>query len=96
LALSNGTGRDGLENRNAPKAGWCWVGNRHTWLGFATAAIRIPLPATRALQPALATKAALCSRPWWPRPAELVVLAGQRIAKGWSRRPDRLLAIRPL
>ncbi|MET7644417.1 DUF5701 family protein [Streptomyces sp. NPDC005426] len=35
--ISNGTGRDGRERRNAPKAGWCWAGNRHTWLGFASA-----------------------------------------------------------
>lgn len=34
--ISNGTGRDGRERRNAPKAGWCWAGNRHTWLGFAS------------------------------------------------------------
>ncbi|MFB6813326.1 DUF5701 family protein [Streptomyces sp. NPDC056347] len=35
--ISNGTGRDGRERRNAPKVGWCWAGNRHTWLGFASA-----------------------------------------------------------
>jgi hypothetical protein len=35
--ISNGTGRDGPANRNAPKIGWCWAGNRHTWLGFASA-----------------------------------------------------------
>lgn len=40
LWISNGTGRDGRDNRNAPKVGWCWAGNRHTWLGFATAADR--------------------------------------------------------
>ena len=40
LWISNGTGRDGRERRNAPKAGWCWAGNRHTWLGFASAAGR--------------------------------------------------------
>ncbi|MFC8178158.1 DUF5701 family protein [Rhodococcus sp. NPDC057297] len=38
--ISNGTGRDGVGNRNAPKVGWCWAGNRHTWLGFASAAGR--------------------------------------------------------
>ncbi|RNL63292.1 hypothetical protein EFK50_16520 [Nocardioides marmoriginsengisoli] len=38
--ISNGTGRDGAENRDAPKVGWCWAGNRHTWLGFASAAER--------------------------------------------------------
>ena len=41
--ISNGTGRDGRANRNAPKIGWCWAGNRHTWLGFASAAGRRPL-----------------------------------------------------
>ena len=35
--ISKGTGRDGPANRNAPKVGWCWAGNRHTWLGFASA-----------------------------------------------------------
>ncbi|MFF8592858.1 DUF5701 family protein [Streptomyces sp. NPDC015220] len=37
LWISNGTGRDGRERRNAAKVGWCWAGNRHTWLGFASA-----------------------------------------------------------
>jgi hypothetical protein len=41
--ISNGTGRDGAANRDAPKVGWCWAGNRHTWLGFASAAGRRPL-----------------------------------------------------
>jgi hypothetical protein len=40
LWISNGTGRDGRERRGAPKVGWCWAGNRHTWLGFASAASR--------------------------------------------------------
>ncbi|NEK86059.1 hypothetical protein GCU60_09850 [Blastococcus saxobsidens] len=40
LWISNGTGRDGRERRGAPKVGWCWAGNRHTWLGFASAATR--------------------------------------------------------
>ncbi|WP_069171041.1 DUF5701 family protein [Streptomyces griseus] len=40
LWISNGSGRDGAERRNAPKVGWCWAGNRHTWLGFASAAGR--------------------------------------------------------
>ena len=40
LWVSNGTGRDGGTRRNAPKVGWCWAGNRHTWLGFASAARR--------------------------------------------------------
>ncbi|MBT2469817.1 hypothetical protein J7E97_18520 [Streptomyces sp. ISL-66] len=35
--ISNGAGRDGRERRNASKVGWCWWGNRHTWLGFASA-----------------------------------------------------------
>nr|WSX53835.1 DUF5701 family protein [Streptomyces sp. NBC_00974] len=35
--ISNGSGRDGRERRNASKVGWCWWGNRHTWLGFASA-----------------------------------------------------------
>lgn len=43
LWISNGTGRDGKERRNAPKVGWCWAGNRHTWLGFASADARVPL-----------------------------------------------------
>jgi hypothetical protein len=41
--ISNGTGRDGPANRNAPKVGWCWAGNRHTWLGFASAGGRLTL-----------------------------------------------------
>ncbi|SOC51511.1 hypothetical protein SAMN05660748_3753 [Blastococcus aggregatus] len=43
LWISNGTGRDGRARRGAPKVGWCWAGNRHTWLGFASAARRDPL-----------------------------------------------------
>ena len=39
--ISNGTGRDGKETRGAPKVGWCWAGNRHTWLGFASASHRL-------------------------------------------------------
>lgn len=42
--ISNGTGRDGRERRGAPKVGWCWAGNRHTWLGFASAGSRHGLP----------------------------------------------------
>ncbi|MET8743179.1 DUF5701 family protein [Streptomyces sp. NPDC004728] len=38
--ISSGTGRDGRERRNAPKVGWCWWGNRHIWLGFASATSR--------------------------------------------------------
>lgn len=41
--ISNGTGRDGRERRDAPKVGWCWAGNRHTWLGFASARSRVAL-----------------------------------------------------
>ena len=41
--ISRGTGRDGPTRRNAPKVGWCWAGNRHTWLGHASAASRLPL-----------------------------------------------------
>lgn len=40
LWISNGTGRDGAARRNAPKVGWCWAGNRHTWLGFASTSAR--------------------------------------------------------
>lgn len=43
LWISNGTGRDGRDRRDAPKVGWCWAGNRHTWLGFASATARTPL-----------------------------------------------------
>lgn len=37
LWISGGTGRDGRTRAGAPKVGWCWAGNRHTWLGFASA-----------------------------------------------------------
>lgn len=40
LWISNGTGRDGRERKGAPKLGWCWWGNRHTWLGIASCAGR--------------------------------------------------------
>ncbi|WP_109473780.1 DUF5701 family protein [Ornithinimicrobium cavernae] len=40
LWISNGTGRDGAARRNAPKVGWCWAGNRHTWLGIASVGAR--------------------------------------------------------
>jgi hypothetical protein len=39
--ISNGTGRDGADHLDAPKVGWCWAGNRHTWLGFASAGRRL-------------------------------------------------------
>ena len=38
--ISGGTGRDGSANKGAPKVGWCWTENRHTWLGFAYASTR--------------------------------------------------------
>ena len=40
LWISNGTGRDGKDRKDAPKLGWCWWNNRHTWLGIASAAGR--------------------------------------------------------
>jgi len=40
--ISGGTGRDGAARRGAAKVGWCWAGNRHTWLGFASARCRGP------------------------------------------------------
>jgi uncharacterized protein DUF5701 len=46
LWLSNGTGRDGRERRGAAKVGWCWAGNRHTWLGFASTRGRAGLAVT--------------------------------------------------
>ncbi|MCH1865428.1 DUF5701 family protein [Nocardioides sp. CFH 31398] len=39
--ISSGTGRDGRDAARAPKVGWCWAGNRHTWLGFASAGVRV-------------------------------------------------------
>ena len=42
--ISGGTGHDGTARRGAPKVGWCWAGNRHTWLGFASARRRSPRP----------------------------------------------------
>ena len=62
LWISNGTGRDGAGNRNAPKVGWCWAGNRHSWLGFASAASRIRL--TAQVSPATSITGA----GWPPRP----------------------------
>jgi hypothetical protein len=41
LWISNGTGRDARERRGAPKVGWCWAGNRHTWLGIGSVAGRV-------------------------------------------------------
>jgi hypothetical protein len=40
--ISRGTGRDGPTRSHAPKVGWCWAGNRHTWLGHASATARHP------------------------------------------------------
>jgi hypothetical protein len=40
LWISNGTGR---ERRDAVKLGWCWWGNRHTWLGIASCGERRPV-----------------------------------------------------
>ena len=40
--ISGGTGRDGAARGGAAKVGWCWAGNRHTWLGFASARCRGP------------------------------------------------------
>jgi len=28
-------------SKGAPRLGWCWAGNPHTWLGMATAAARV-------------------------------------------------------
>lgn len=39
--ISNGTGRDGAGAKDAPKLGWCWWNNRHTWLGIAHASHRL-------------------------------------------------------
>lgn len=42
LWISGGADRDGgPARRGAPKLGWCWAGNHHTWLGFASAAARV-------------------------------------------------------
>jgi len=39
--ISGGSDLDGGRARKgAPKVGWCWAGNRHTWLGIASAAGR--------------------------------------------------------
>jgi hypothetical protein len=46
--ISRGTGRDGPTRRDAPKIGWCWAGNHHTWLGHASAGARHPGPAAAA------------------------------------------------
>lgn len=40
LWISKGTGRDGTHRRGAPKLGWCWAGNHHSWLGIASVAGR--------------------------------------------------------
>lgn len=33
-------------SKGAPKLGWCWAGNPHTWLGTASCAARWPVPDT--------------------------------------------------
>lgn len=38
LWISRGTGRDGKDRRGAPKLGWCWWNNHHTWLGIGSVA----------------------------------------------------------
>lgn len=39
--VSNGVERDGgAARKGTAKVGWCWAGNRHTWLGFASVAAR--------------------------------------------------------
>ncbi|MEE1651436.1 DUF5701 family protein [Brachybacterium sp. J144] len=43
LWISNGSGREGAERKDAPKLGWCWWNNRHTWLGIASAGRRLPI-----------------------------------------------------
>ena len=52
LWISGGTGRDGRENKGSPKVGWCWAGNHHTWLGFASASARIGPAASSGTGPA--------------------------------------------
>lgn len=47
LWISNGTGRDGRDRAGAPKLGWCWWGNRHAWLGIASAGRRTTAGPTR-------------------------------------------------
>lgn len=54
LWISGGTGKDGRERRGAPKLGWCWAGNRHTWLGHASAAARLTDPASSVGVPTMA------------------------------------------
>lgn len=41
LWISGGDGRDGRETKGAPKVGWCWWRNRHTWLGFGSVTHRV-------------------------------------------------------
>lgn len=50
--ISGGTGHDGRERRNAPNVGWCWAGNRHTWLGIASVQERLPPPGRPSVPPA--------------------------------------------
>lgn len=39
-------------SERAPKLGWCWAGNPHTWLGLASAADRVSATALPARPPA--------------------------------------------
>lgn len=42
--IGGGSERDGGKVRDgAPKVGWCWAGNSHSWLGIASAEGRAPL-----------------------------------------------------
>ena len=39
-ARPNATPTPRGKNKGAPKLGWCWAKNHHTWLGFASTAGR--------------------------------------------------------
>ena len=39
-------------SKGAPRLGWCWAGNPHTWLGAASAAARLGSVANRGSRPA--------------------------------------------
>lgn len=43
LWISGGTGREGKARKGAPKLGWCWENNPHSWLGFASGTSRAGL-----------------------------------------------------
>lgn len=38
-------------SKRAPRLGWCWGGNPHTWLGMGSAARRIPSPTSTTTPP---------------------------------------------